>query len=197
MSLLKKLAGLAVGAAALGAVAYVLQNREHHDDEYEHIWGPEDEVEPEADSAEPAADDASAEAEPAPAAAPEEPAAPAEEPKPEEPADAAKTPAAKTPDFDAPNVNPVELGHVEASRTARSTPPRSLTPLWPAIGRSRAARADTPNAQGASLFYGKGAPFCFLRYRVGGHAPPAAVGGGVPDAPRADMESAPTVFTAL
>ena len=48
MSLLKKLAGLAVGAAALGAVAYVLQNREHHDDEYEHIWGPEDEVEPAA-----------------------------------------------------------------------------------------------------------------------------------------------------
>ena len=38
MSLLKKLAGLAVGAAAVGAVAYVLQNREHHDDEYEHIW---------------------------------------------------------------------------------------------------------------------------------------------------------------
>ena len=100
MSLLKKLAGLAVGAAAVGAVAYVLQNREHHDDEYEHIWGPEDEVEPETDSAEPAADDASAEA-----------------PKPEEPADAAETPAAKTPDFDAPNVNPVELGHVEASRT--------------------------------------------------------------------------------
>ena len=66
MSLLKKLAGLAVGAAAVGAVAYVLQNREHHDDEYEHIWGPEDEVEPETDSAEPAADDASAEAEPAP-----------------------------------------------------------------------------------------------------------------------------------
>ena len=32
MSLLKKLAGLAVGAAV-----YVLQNREHHDDEYEHI----------------------------------------------------------------------------------------------------------------------------------------------------------------
>lgn len=117
MSLLKKLAGLAVGAAAVGAVAYVLQNREHHDDEYEHIWGPEDEVEPETDSAEPAADDASAEAEPAPAAAPEEPAAPAEEPKPEKPADAAKTPAAKTPDFDAPNVNPVELGHVGASRT--------------------------------------------------------------------------------
>ena len=73
MSLLKKLAGLAVGAAAVGAVAYVLQNREHHGDEYEHIWGPEDEVEPETDSAEPAADDASAEAEPAPAAAPEDP----------------------------------------------------------------------------------------------------------------------------
>lgn len=98
MSLLKKLAGLAVGAAAVGAVAYVLQNREHHNDEYEHIWGPEDEVEPETDSAEPTADDASAEAEPAPA-------------------DAAETPAAKTPDFDAPNVNPVELGHVEVSRT--------------------------------------------------------------------------------
>ena len=60
MSLLKKLAGLAVGAAAVGAVAYVLQNREHHNDEYEHIWGPEDEVEPETDSAEPTADDASA-----------------------------------------------------------------------------------------------------------------------------------------
>ena len=117
MSLLKKLAGLAVGAAAVGAVAYVLQNRAHDDPDYDHIWGPEDEVEPETDSAEPAADDASAEAEPAPAAAPEEPAAPAEEPKPEEPADAAETPAAKTPDFDAPNVNPVQLGHVEAPRT--------------------------------------------------------------------------------
>ena len=116
MSLLKKLVGLTIGAAAMGAAAYFL-NRNEHTEEYEHIWGPEDEVEPETDSAEPAADDASAEAEPAPAAAPEEPAAPAEEPKPEEPADAAKTPAAKTPDFDAPNVNPVELGHVEASRT--------------------------------------------------------------------------------
>ena len=123
MSLLKKLAGLAVGAAAVGAVAYVLQNREHHDDEYEHIWGPEDEVEPETDSAEPAADDASAEADLARAAAPVETAAPAEVPKPKEPedpeehADTAETPAAKTPDFDAPNVNPVELGHVEAPRT--------------------------------------------------------------------------------
>lgn len=118
MSLLKKLAGLAVGAAALGAVAYVLQNREHHDDEYEHIWGPEDEVEPEADSAEPAADDASAEAEPAPAAAPEEPAAPAETAQPEEPAEVEETPAPKAADFDAPNVNPVELGHTETPRTA-------------------------------------------------------------------------------
>lgn len=115
MSLLKKLAGLAVGAAVMGAAAYVLLNREHGE-EYEHIVGPEDEVEPEADSAEPAVD-ASAEAETAPAAAPEEPAAPAEEPQPEEPADVAETPAPKAVDPDAPNVNPVELGHVEAPRT--------------------------------------------------------------------------------
>lgn len=115
MSLLKKLAGLAVGAAVIGAAAYVLLNREHGE-EYEHIVGPEDEVEPETDSAEPAVD-ASAEAETAPAAAPEEPAAPAEEPQPEEPADVAETPAPKAVDPDAPNVNPVELGHVEAPRT--------------------------------------------------------------------------------
>ena len=115
MSLLKKLAGLAVGAAVMGAAAYVLLNREHGE-EYEHIVGPEDEVEPEADSAEPAVD-ASAEAETAPAAAPDEPAAPAEEPQPEEPADVAETPAPKAVDPDAPNVNPVELGHVEAPRT--------------------------------------------------------------------------------
>lgn len=115
MSLLKKLAGLAVGAAVMGAAAYVLLNREHGE-EYEHIVGPEDEVEPETDSAEPAVD-ASAEAETAPAAAPEEPAAPAEEPQPEEPADIAETPAPKAVDPDAPNVNPVELGHVEAPRT--------------------------------------------------------------------------------
>lgn len=114
MSLLKKLAGLAVGAAAVGAAAYVLMNREHGE-EYEHIVGPEDEVEPETDSAEPA-DDASAEAEPA--AAPEEPAAPAEEPKPEEPEAVEETPAPKADDYDAPNVNPVELGHTEAPRTA-------------------------------------------------------------------------------
>ena len=115
MSLLKKLAGLAVGAAVMGPAAYVLLNREHGE-EYEHIVGPEDEVEPETDSAEPAVD-ASAEAETAPAAAPEEPAAPAEEPQPEEPADVAETPAPKAVDPDAPNVNPVELGHVEAPRT--------------------------------------------------------------------------------
>ena len=115
MSLLKKLAGLAVGAAVMGAAAYVLLNREHGE-EYEHIVGPEDEVEPETDSAEPAVD-ASAEAETAPAAAPEEPAAPAEEPQPEEPADVAETPAPKAVDPAAPNVNPVELGHVEAPRT--------------------------------------------------------------------------------
>ena len=115
MSLLKKLAGLAVGAAVMGAAAYVLLNREHGE-EYEHIVGPEDEVEPETDSAEPAVD-ASAEAETAPAAAPEEPAAPAEEPLPEEPADVAETPTPKAVDPDAPNVNPVELGHVEAPRT--------------------------------------------------------------------------------
>ena len=67
MSLLKKLAGLAVGAAAVGAAVYVLQKREHGE-EYEHIVGPADEVE--TDTAEPEAD-ASAEAEKAPAAAPE------------------------------------------------------------------------------------------------------------------------------
>ena len=118
MSLLKKLAGLAVGAAALGAAAYVLKNREHGE-EYEHIVGPEDEVEPETESAEPADEDASAVAEPAPAAAPEEPAAPAETAQPEESAEPTQEPAApKAADFDAPNVNPVELGHTEAPRTA-------------------------------------------------------------------------------
>lgn len=117
MSLLKKLAGLAVGAAAVGAAVYVLQNREHHEDVYEHIWGSEDEVEPETGSAEPVADDASAVAEPAPAAAPEETAAPAEEAAPEEPATPVTEPAAPKADYDAPNVNPVELGHTEAPRT--------------------------------------------------------------------------------
>ena len=122
MSLLKKLAGIAVVGAVAGAAAYYLQSREHGE-EYEHIVGPEDEVEPETDSAEPAADDASAKAEPAPAVAPEEPAAPAEEAQPEEPApEAPEVPedsaAPKAADFDAPNVNPVELGHEETPRTA-------------------------------------------------------------------------------
>ncbi len=69
MSLLKKLVGLTIGAAAVGAAAYFL-NRNEHTEEYEHIWGPEDEADAEdgtAETAEPA-DDASAEAEEAPAA---------------------------------------------------------------------------------------------------------------------------------
>ena len=111
MSLLKKLAGLAVGAAAVGAAVYVLQNREHHDDEYEHIWGSEDEVEPETDSAEPA-DDASAEAEEAPAAPEETAAAPVEE-APEVEAAPVQAPAGD----DTPNANPVELGAVEVPKT--------------------------------------------------------------------------------
>ena len=117
MSFLKKLAGFAAVGAAIGAAAYVWNNREHGE-EYEHIVGPEDTVEPETDSAEPA-DDASAVAEPAPAAAPEEPAAPAEE-APAAPAPAAPSaPAApEAADCDAPNVNPVELAHTEAPRTA-------------------------------------------------------------------------------
>ena len=43
MSLLKKLVGLTIGAAAVGAAAYFL-NRNEHTEEYEHIWGPEDEA---------------------------------------------------------------------------------------------------------------------------------------------------------
>lgn len=38
MSLLKKLVGLTIGAAAVGAAAYFL-NRNEHTEEYEHIWG--------------------------------------------------------------------------------------------------------------------------------------------------------------
>ena len=110
MSLLKKLAGLAVGAAALGAAAYVLKNREHGE-EYEHIVGPEDEVEPETESAEPA-DDASAEAEEAPAAPEETAAAPVEE-APEAEATPVQAPAGD----DTPNANPVELGAVEVPKT--------------------------------------------------------------------------------
>ena len=96
MSLLKKLAGLAVGAAALGAAAYVLKNREHGE-EYEHIVGPEDEVEPETESAEPADEDASAVADPAPAAAPEEPAAPAKRHSPRNPRKLKKPPPRRLP----------------------------------------------------------------------------------------------------
>ena len=80
MSLLKKLVGLTIGAAAVGAAAYFL-NRNEHTEEYEHIWGPEDEADAEdgtAETAEPA-DDASAEAEEAPAAPEETAAAPVEE----------------------------------------------------------------------------------------------------------------------
>ena len=47
MSLLKKLVGLTIGAAAVGAAAYFL-NRNEHTEEYEHIWGPEDEADAEA-----------------------------------------------------------------------------------------------------------------------------------------------------
>lgn len=88
MSLLKKLVGLTIGAAAVGAAAYFL-NRNEHTEEYEHIWGPEDEADAEdgtAETAEPA-DDASAEAEEAPAG------------------------------DDTPNANPVELGAVEVPKT--------------------------------------------------------------------------------
>ena len=46
MSLLKKLVGLTIGAAAVGAAAYFL-NRNEHTEEYEHIWGPEDEADAE------------------------------------------------------------------------------------------------------------------------------------------------------
>lgn len=75
----EKLVGLTIGAAAVGAAAYFL-NRNEHTEEYEHIWGPEDEAEAEdgtAETAEPA--DASAEAEEAPAAPEETAAAPVEE----------------------------------------------------------------------------------------------------------------------
>ena len=64
MSLLKKLVGLTIGAAAVGAAAYFL-NRNEHTEEYEHIVGPEDEVE--TDSAEPAEDASAAAETPAPA----------------------------------------------------------------------------------------------------------------------------------
>lgn len=107
MSLLKKLVGLAVGAAAVGAAAYLL-NRDEHTEEYEHIVGPEDEVE--VDSAEPA-QDASAGAAESPA-----PADPADAPAEAEDTAADVQPAPAKAD-DTPNVNPVELGAVEVPKT--------------------------------------------------------------------------------
>ena len=106
MSLLKKLVGLAVGAAAVGAAAYLL-NRDEHTEEYEHIVGPEDEVE--TDSAEPAEDASAAAETPAPA-------------DPENVPAEAKDTAAEVQPAPAkadvtPNVNPVELGAVEVPKT--------------------------------------------------------------------------------
>ena len=98
MSLLKKLAGLAVGAAAVGTVAYLLNKRDQGE-EYEHIVGPEDEAD--AEAAEPEADVPGEAAQEAPAATPQPPVA-----------------AHPAPAEDAPNVNPVELGAVEAPKTA-------------------------------------------------------------------------------
>ena len=97
MSLLKKLAGLAMGAAAVGAVAYLLNKRDQGE-EYEHIVGPEEEAD--ADAAEPETDVPGEAAQEPPAAAPQPPVA-----------------AHPAPAEDAPNVNPVELGAVEVPRT--------------------------------------------------------------------------------
>lgn len=106
MSLLKKLVGLAVGAAAVGAAAYLL-NRDEHTEEYEHIVGPEDEVE--TDSAEPAEDASAAAETPAPAD-PENVPAEAEDA-------AAEVQPAPAKTNETPNVNPVELGAVEVPKT--------------------------------------------------------------------------------
>ena len=106
MSLLKKLVGLAVGAAAVGAAAYLL-NRDEHTEEYEHIVGPEDEVE--TDSAEPAEDASAAAENPAPAD-PENAPAEAED-------TAAEVQPAPAKADETPNVNPVELGAVEVPKT--------------------------------------------------------------------------------
>ena len=106
MSLLKKLVGLAVGAAAVGAAAYLL-NRDEHTEEYEHIVGPEDEVE--ADSTEPAEDASAAAESPAPAD-------PADAPAEAEDTAAEVQPAPAKAD-DTPNVNPVERGAVEVPKT--------------------------------------------------------------------------------
>ena len=113
MSLLKKLVGLTIGAAAVGAAAYFL-NRNEHTEEYEHIWGPEDEADAEdgtAETAEPA-DDASAEAEEAPAAPEGSAAAPVEKA-----AEAEAPVQAPASGDDTPNANPVELGAVEVPKT--------------------------------------------------------------------------------
>lgn len=101
MSLLKKLFGLAAGAAAVGAAVYVLQKR-GHGEEYEHIVGPE---EAETESSEPETD-APVEEIPSAAAFPENDAA-----------DQPPVAAHPAPAEDAPNVNPVELGAVEVPRT--------------------------------------------------------------------------------
>lgn len=106
MSLLKKLVGLAVGAAAVGAAAYLL-NRDEHTEEYEHIVGPEDEVE--TDSAEPAEDASAAAETPAPAD-PENVPAEAEDA-------AAEVQPAPAKTDETPNANPVELGAVEVPKT--------------------------------------------------------------------------------
>ena len=106
MSLLKKLVGLAVGAAAVGAAAYLL-NRDEHTEEYEHIVGPEDEVE--TDSAEPAEDASAAAETPAPAD-PENVPAEAED-------TAAEVQPAPAKTDETPNANPVELGAVEVPKT--------------------------------------------------------------------------------
>ena len=106
MSLLKKLVGLAVGAAAVGAAAYLL-NRDEHTEEYEHIVGPEDEVE--TDSAEPAEDASAAAENPAPAD-PENVPAEAEN-------TAAEVQPAPAKADEIPNANPVELGAVEVPKT--------------------------------------------------------------------------------
>ena len=92
MSLLKKLFGLAVGAAAVGTAVYVLQ-KHGHSEEYEHIVGPEDEAE--TASSEPETD-APVEETPSAAAFPENDAA-----------DQPPVAAHPAPAEDAPNVNPV------------------------------------------------------------------------------------------
>lgn len=148
MSLLKKLVGLTIGAAAVGAAAYFL-NRNEHTEEYEHIWGPEDEADAEdgtAETAEPA-DDASAEAEEAPAAPEETAAAPIEElPK--------RRPPLCRPPLEMTPPTPTPLSWVPwkspRPRTASWTLPRLPTRLILVIGTNRAARADK-KPQGASL----------------------------------------------